>query len=135
MVYQDKALFAVDSGTSHLASFPSTLLNEPCCRDFAVVLVDVIKGNKGIDGFEIFSNLSFDNGVFEETAGIAQLAWVREFAISDGENGVAQQLECDFAAVCCQGKERAFVRNQRGYGTRLGGNDTDLPCVIGNIGG
>ena len=103
MVHQDKALLAIDSGTTHLASFPSTLLDEPCCRDFAVVLVDVIEGNKGIDGFEIFSNLSFDNGVFEETAGIAQLAWVREFAISDGENGVAQQLECDFAAVCCQG--------------------------------
>ena len=59
-----------------------------------------------------------------------------ERAFHDAETPATTHHVCSSSLMgeCSQGEERTFVSYQRRNGTRLRGNDTDLPRFFGNVG-
>ena len=70
-IYQHKGLLGVDCCTSETASTPAALVNHPCGGNLLVLLVNVVVGHAGILCGQRFVLGTADNGVHEETAGIA----------------------------------------------------------------
>ena len=90
LVDQDQSLLMVHPCPPEVASFPSTLFDEPSCGYLLMTVVNSIMWHSWIFCCQLFVFLPADHWVDEETAGVALHLWVREFGVAYIDNDLSE---------------------------------------------
>ena len=89
VVDDDERLVFVNADFTLAEAFESAALDKPASGDFDASVGRRIGGDVGVEGAEGIELGAVDEGVHEEAAGVSEAIGIRQFAVADGADGLA----------------------------------------------